>query len=345
MKERPKRSGAVPAALGPYARHIDRAAQAAFEARQYDAANALTSVRRCGADVTVWRMDDGSFDYTPAYCERKLCTHCAYVWAKRLQARATAAVRSIPPRDLRHLVLTIANPPAGRLGDDFDRFKTAFRIWRCYGRKQNGPGYWRSVHGSLAKLEIHLSPNHTWHPHYHLLIHTPNGIDFQNGSPARESWVRTCRNHGLRACFKNGAYIKQPKDAPGVAAEVAKYSTKPISLEHLAAHPRGDHYLRELAQTFQAAMVLLIRHAHLLRSGPGAGKGKNLSRVSTRTSRPGTHCPRTATPIQGSNTDRSAHPSRFDGPHHSFPEKASQSNKSILRPLSTALTHDETRFD
>ena len=197
--------------------------------------NSIKSVSLCGADFFILRhLETGRFHPMRTTCDKKYCPTCMEDWSRKLKARVKARADWIKTGELRHLVLTIPNAPAGALDQRLDQLYDAFRQWRKEGRKKKKGAWWKSVIGTAWKLEIDYSKKAGWHPHFHILIHAPHGIDLRHGSPGREGWNRITENKGSKACYRNGIYIKKMK-TDNYTREIIKYSMKPLQVKNLSS--------------------------------------------------------------------------------------------------------------
>lgn len=196
----------------------------------------------CSRDFLVMQScTSDSPTFLPFACGKKFCPTCVRTWSAELTARALPAARAIPAGELRHMVLTVPNPPFGHLKDWLDVLFNAWRRWRDAGRRIDRGGWMANVQGYAYKLEIDINLTRrrrksssggsymaepSWHPHLHVLLHAPKGFDFGRDSKARAKWC------DLTGAFPHAQYITRPKNG-AIALEVCKYAAKPLQLEHL----------------------------------------------------------------------------------------------------------------
>jgi hypothetical protein len=221
-----------------------RVARAALDRCPPEVETALESVLKCSRDAIALDMGGRLPLWIPITCDRKYCRHCSTRWSDQLTAEARKAVLPIPPRELRHLVLTVPNARLGGLEERTNQLYKAFREWRNQGRRSAHGSFWRPVEGYMSKLEIDLHETTTtttnkrtgrrhtyrpgWHPHLHVLLHVPRGFDLREGSEALASWRRLIAPITGTAC---APWITKPASARAAAIEVAKYAAKPLQIE------------------------------------------------------------------------------------------------------------------
>lgn len=213
------------------ATHRRRLARLGATTTHEHVARILARTDWCGQDWLTFRSD-GEIILAPWTCGKKFCASCLMTWSDSLRDRMQSVAGKIPPQDLRHIVLTVPNAPAGELQARTRALFQSYREWRNQGRRVKGGAYWRGVEGQAWKLEAHWSKT-GWHPHLHVLAHAPAGVDLRRGDRGREAWARITATHGAPASFRDGIWITRPTDQASVAAEVAKYAAKPIPIRDL----------------------------------------------------------------------------------------------------------------
>lgn len=193
---------------------------------------ALFAAVLCCRDWIVLR-EGSTLKFVLLPCDRKFCAPCLEEWARSLLRRTLSVVGDIPPRELRHLVLSLPNVPHGTLEQGIKRLYACFRAWRDEGRRKAHGAYWKAVEGWAWKLECHDSQHAGgWHPHLHVLLHCPRGFELRNGSPAFQAWHRIAERATGRRC--TAPHITRCTDGKSAAREVAKYACKPLLLFELA---------------------------------------------------------------------------------------------------------------
>lgn len=188
----------------------------------------------CCTDAMVL-VDRGEYVLLPIACGRKFCIRCAERWSDILTSKLLPRATAAKDGTLRHIVFTVPNAAPTRLAMRMDQLKIAWRDWRAQGRKA---GWW-APEGYHAKYEITHGIKKGWHPHLHVLAHSPKGINLTKRSEARKAWLRITDRLNCRA---TGIYITRPHGR-AAAREVAKYAAKPAQLDGL---PSKD--LVELAE-------------------------------------------------------------------------------------------------
>lgn len=195
--------------------------------------NSLKSLMLCRSDLFILKNRfDESTHVMLTTCDKKFCPHCGIEWSKNLQRKMKLRTMMIPPKELRHVVLTIPNARKGELSSRIEQLYDAFRQWKKEGRKLKNAGWFADVKGCAWKLEIDKKKGKGWHPHLHVLLHVPKGINLTRGSPGREAWIRKTANVGAKASFFSGIYITRIT-SENHEREIAKYSMKPLQIKHL----------------------------------------------------------------------------------------------------------------
>lgn len=201
--------------------------------------NSLRSCLLCSEDYMVLSEDGRSLEFNPFPCSRKICPDCLVAWSEDLQKKTIRVVRDLPPRELRHLVLTIPNVPFGDLPSGIQKLYKVFREWRNQGRRKAHGNYWKCVDGYAWKLEVKPSGDgRTWHPHIHCLLHVPRGFDLQEGSHALTAWKRLGRTYFDREVCS--PWITKVGNKIAAAQEVAKYATKPALLCEMSTYALAE---------------------------------------------------------------------------------------------------------
>lgn len=223
---------------------------------QLKAETALRAARLCNSDALVLtpRMGGTAVMFLPLECGKKWCPTCVRTWSEQLTDRTFQSVARINPRTMRHLVLTIPSAPSGELHQAIRALAHAFREWRNQGRRTAHGGWWQNVAGHAWKMELDKKGTRAWHPHLHVLLHTPHGFDFRGHSRARDSWERITAGLGWPAT-RWAQYVTQCTSSTGAAAEVTKYAAKPLQLSALNVDD----------------LIELARAAHGLRWTGGSG--------------------------------------------------------------------------
>lgn len=198
----------------------------------------------CSTDALLWFPEGRAPIAIAMRCKRKWCPVCSELWAGHLLRETLEALErtDVRPRQLRHIVLTLPNAPAGELRPRIAQLYSSFREWRNQGRRSHTGFFWEALKGYTAKLEITHSPRAGWHPHIHVLAHAPKGFDATRHSPAREAWTRITSARGVAASLAHGLFVTAPHDSRDAAREVAKYAAKPYDVSGLSSKD-----LRELS--------------------------------------------------------------------------------------------------
>lgn len=188
------------------------------------AKKAIEEALDCGGDFALFQPPAGPVQTVQLWCDRKHCRHCAREWSRRLFRGLRPRAQAVPHEDLRHVVLTIRNAPPGQLAIRFAELREVFREWRNQGRRAE----WWQPRGYAAKYELTRSPaDGSWHPHVHILLDQPGGLNLRGESPARDAWRRLTSH--TSAGESPNLWITGIRSA-GVAGEVAKYAAKPLEL-------------------------------------------------------------------------------------------------------------------
>lgn len=210
--------------------------------------NALAASGKCGRDWHVLQDTEGKYRFMTYRCGRKFCPSCLMDWSRNLTAKTFRAVLEHDPTDIRHVVLTVPNTPHGGLQERTEALYRARREWTNEGHRKKGRGgYLEHETGIAWKHEVHWSGRAGWHPHLHMLIAAPGGIDCRRGSNARDAWTRITKRMGCEASDAHGLYITSfaRQSARGedetefewarrLADEMSKYAAKPLPLRGLS---------------------------------------------------------------------------------------------------------------
>jgi hypothetical protein len=171
------------------------------------------------------------FTFIPLGCRKKWCPKCAPTLSQVMTSQLLRKCALLEATELRHLVLTIKNPDTGNLREGIAGLFASWRRWRHYGRRRDG-GWWKGVKGYAAKMEIEHSPRKGWHPHLHVLVHVPAGIDLRADSPARKSWAtiteKFCGSQAIALWVTRITSANQ-------AREISKYCAKPAKIARARA--------------------------------------------------------------------------------------------------------------
>jgi len=219
-----------------------------YDASTPDSQAALKAAGKCARDWHVLLDDQGKYRFMQFTCGRKFCPSCLMAWSRELTTKTTHAVSKLNPYNIRHITLTVPNAPQGRLKERTEALYKARREWTNEGHRAKGRGGFLSHEEGIAwKHEVHWSGKAGWHPHLHMLIDAPGGVDCRRGSNARDAWVRITKRLGAEANDAHGVFItsfarSRTRNADEtvedwgkrVAAEMAKYAAKPIPLRGLS---------------------------------------------------------------------------------------------------------------
>lgn len=254
----------IPEAPGDRISHVSERLAIAAKAHLPETLHAaIEGALNCSRDALMIDTGGSIPTWMELRCDRKWCASCSRNWSEKIRAEILPLVASRPPENIRHLVLTIKNARHGQLAERIDTLYQVFREWRNQGRRKSAGAYWKPLTGYAWKLEIDLHETrrrvllkrkgtwHTyeagWHPHLHVLLDAPKGIDLGADSDALRTWRRLMAPHIGHA---TAPFVTRPTTAQGAAREVAKYAAKPLqiayaratSLAELVAATHGRRY-------------------------------------------------------------------------------------------------------
>jgi len=234
-------AGALPRRWRTFLKHVPHA-----EANCQDlkGRSALRAARLCASDaLALWSdrvfEDDtlSPYVFMPLHCHKKWCPRCAPEWSREITPRLRDRVAQVAHQEVRHLTLTIRNAGDGGLKKAVDGLYKSYREWRKRGRQRTRDGWWSNVLGYCTKLEIDYSRKRGWHPHFHILLHQPGGIDLRENSPARQAWAELTAEHCGSAAI--ALWVTSIK-SEHVATEVAKYCSKPVQISNSKAEALAE---------------------------------------------------------------------------------------------------------
>lgn len=227
--------------------------RSAIDAGEVQLSRATREPGWCSNDYHVWLNASGEYQYTLYRCGRKTCPDCAEIWSSRLRLELLKRLLTVPATEIRHIVLTVPNVPIGALSAGIDQLYKSRRDWIKEGvRGKRREGAWLHHEGYICKLEVTWSRRTGWHPHLHLLMHLPTGIDLRRHDHARLAWGTVTARHGPAAHPQCGLSVTAlarasryrtdddtPDDARRVASgavrEIGKYCAKPLQLRGMPA--------------------------------------------------------------------------------------------------------------
>ena len=136
----------------------------------------------CGTDSAIRPTaggPQGDASTSPARCGFKnLCPVCAAAdSAKRAARIRVVAGRAGRPGALLHVVLTHRDRPPGAetLHEGVQRFVAA---WERMGDGKKGAWWRTAIYGGVACFELTRGKTgRTWHPHFHMILELPEGVD------------------------------------------------------------------------------------------------------------------------------------------------------------------------
>ncbi len=144
-------------------------------------------------------------------CGDRLCPLCSQYRAKQIRDQLMGIMKQC--ENVRHMVLTLSNYPAGKLAEGISHLRASFTRLRKHS------GFRESVRGGAYILEITRSTTDgTWHPHLHIIW---DG-DYIRQQHLSALWVDA--SHGSSVVWVS-------KASPRHAAYLAKYAGKPVDLK------------------------------------------------------------------------------------------------------------------
>lgn len=194
----------------------------------------IHSFSACGsaAFVVKHRIEPDRYRIVGSGCRDRFCLPCARERSRVVVDNVTKYLKHQP---VRFLTLTLRHR-------DVSLSEQLRRLYECF-RKLRSSAYWRKhVTGGAAFLEVTLSLNGTWHPHYHCLIQGK----YLPRSEVRRLWHE----------ITGDSHIVDVRMARG-DVEVIKYITKYVTKSFSGRISRDPEKLDELVAAMYRVRTII----------------------------------------------------------------------------------------